>query len=67
FESAYNLYRKKASQIKSVDKNIIAGIKDYLNVTSSTIGVRQQNKIPRELALYLASCRSSHKNLTLYF
>ena len=63
----YILYRKKASELKSVDINIIPGLEDYLDIASTTIGVRLQNKIPRELALYLASCRSSHKNLTLYF
>ena len=42
-------------------------LKDYLDVISTSIGVRQQNKIPRELALYLAKCRSTHQDLSLYF
>ena len=40
---------------------------NYLKIVSTSIGVRQQNKLPRELALYLAECRASHKNLTLFF
>ena len=67
FDIAYELYSKKASAIKDIDKNITVELKDYLNVISSSIGVRQQSKIPRDLALYLASCRSTHKDLTLYF
>ena len=67
FEEAYDLYRNKVNEIIGADKKIILGLKEYLNVVSTSIGVRQQSKIPRELALYLASCRSTHKDLTLYF
>ena len=63
----YGKYKQKRKEIKPIDKNIALELSNYLNAVSSSIGVRQQNKIPRELALYLASCRSTHKDLSLYF
>ena len=67
FDESFELYRKKLNDIKKVDISIMPKLKDYLDVISTSIGVRQQNKIPRELALYLAKCRSSHQDLSLYF
>ena len=67
FEKAYNLYIQKNNQLKMVDNKIVYKLENYLNTVSTSIGVRQQNKLPRELALYLADCRASHKNLTLFF
>ena len=67
YEKAYTLYIQKNDQLKMVDKKIVSELKNYLKIVSTSIGVRQQNKLPRELALYLAECRASHKNLTLFF
>jgi len=67
FDESFGLYRKKLNDIKKVDISIMPKLKDYLDVISTSIGVRQQTKIPRELALYLAKCRSSHQDLSLYF
>ena len=67
FEKAYILYMQKNDQLKMVDDKIVSELKNYLKIVSTSIGVRQQSKLPRELALYLADCRASHKNLTLFF
>ena len=67
FGKAYDLYTKKNNQLKVVDKQIVQKLENYLDTVSTSIGVRQQNKLPRKLAIYLADCRASHKNLTLFF
>ena len=67
FEKAYNLYTQKNYKLKLVDDKIVSELENYLKNVSTSIGVRQQSKLPRELALYLADCRASHKNLTLFF
>ena len=67
FEKAYNLYIQKNNKLKLVDDKIVSELENYLKIVSNSIGVRQQSKLPRELALYLADCRASHKNLTLFF
>ena len=61
FEKAYNLYIQKNNKLKLVDDKIVSELENYLNIVSTSIGVRQQSKLPRELALYLADCRPSHK------
>ena len=50
-----------------IDLGINNPVENYLNAISFTIGVRQQEKLPSNLALYLASCRANHKDLSLYF
>ena len=39
----------------------------FLDNTKFTIGLRQQQKIPKDIALFLAGCRSDHRDLSLYF
>jgi len=34
---------------------------------AGTIGLRMQAKLPREVALYLASCTASHRDISPYF
>ena len=67
FDKAYEIYKKKLISLNGIDKSVILKLENYLNAISLTIGVRQQEKLPRDLALYLASCRANHKDLSLYF
>ena len=67
FEKAYILYIQKSNNLKIIDNKVVSELDNYLKIVSTSIGVRQQSKLPRELALYLANCRASHQNLTLFF
>ena len=67
FNFAFELYRKKLDKINNIEKIVAPHLLDYLENVSNSIGVRQQSKIPRDLALYLAECRADHKDLSLYF
>ncbi len=67
FDKAYEIYTNKLISLKGIDIGVASKLKNYLNTVSFTIGVRQQDKLPTELALYLASCRANHKDLSLYF
>ncbi len=48
-----------------------AGLKDglaaYVAAISSTIGLRGQNKLPQEQALYVAACGAGHRDISLSF
>jgi hypothetical protein len=67
FNFAFELYRKKIDKINNIENIIAPQLFDYLENVSNSIAVRQQSKIPRKLALYLAECRADHKDLSLYF
>ncbi len=46
---------------------LLSDVKAYESMIRNTMGLRQQSRIPREVALYVASCRSSHEDISLYF
>ena len=54
-------WRKRAvSQLKpSLDA--------YNKTILTTIGLREQPKLPREEALYVASCMANHRDVSLHF
>ena len=39
----------------------------YEEAIRGTLGVRQQTKMPEELALYVAACNSRHRDISLHF
>ena len=43
------------------------GLATYSAAMSDTIGLRQQSKLPREQALYVAACNSDHRDISLNF
>ncbi len=46
---------------------IQAGLVQYLDAIRGTLGARMQRKLTREQALYLASCSSVHRDISLNF
>ena len=42
-------------------------LNDLELVIRDNIGLRQQARLPREIALFVASCNSGHRDLSLYF
>ncbi|NMM43989.1 TRAP transporter large permease subunit [Rhodospirillaceae bacterium KN72] len=47
--------------------SLLAQMEAYEEAIRSTIGLRQQQRLPREVALYVASCNSGHRDISLYF
>ena len=43
------------------------GLETYLGAISGTLGARQQQKLSREQALYIAGCNAGHRDLSLNF
>ena len=43
------------------------GVQSYLNAIKGTIGARQQEKLTRDQALYIASCNAVHRDISLNF
>ena len=47
-----------------IDNKIITDLSVFIDNIKFTIGLRQQQKIPKEIALFLAGCRSDHRDLS---
>jgi tripartite ATP-independent transporter DctM subunit len=48
-------------------RDLNPGLDAYDGVIRGTIGLRQLDKLPREQALYVAACQSSHRDISLSF
>ncbi len=46
---------------------VLPGLENYTTALADTIGLRQQGKLPEEQALFVASCSSSHRDISLSF
>ena len=67
FNKSFADYEKKYNDLKKIDDNTVNDLSVFLDSTKFTIGLRQQQKIPKDIALFLAGCRSDHRDLSLYF
>ena len=67
FNLSFAEFEKKYSDLKKIDNKVIESLSVFLDSTKFTIGLRQQEKIPRDIALFLAGCKSDHRDLSLYF
>jgi bacterioferritin (cytochrome b1) len=66
-EKALKLYNDQATWRLEADKKIKSKLLLYLSSISETLGARQQPKLTRSQALYLAKCNSGHRDLSLNF
>ena len=67
FNKSFSEYEKKYSELEKIDEKIVNDLSVFLDNTKFTIGLRQQQKIPKNIALFLAGCKSDHRDLSLYF
>ena len=49
------------------NKALSSGLASYEEAIRDTIGLRQQDRLPRDNALAVAGCLSSHRDISLYF
>lgn len=52
---------------RAAETTLSLGLNSYLSELSNTIGARQQPRLSRAQALYLASCNAAHRDLSPYF
>ena len=52
---------------RAAAEQIGPGLATYSEQMSDTIGLRQQEKLPRDQALYVAACNSGHRDISLNF
>ena len=64
---AQNEYDEQMVWRAQAAEQLAQPIADYEAAIRSTIGVRQQSKLTREQALYVASCDAGHRDISLNF
>ena len=52
---------------EAASQNLLEKIEGYEASISGTIGLRQQQNMPRELGLFIADCNSGHRDISLSF
>ena len=60
-------YEKQLVWREKADGELRAGVATYVDALRPTIGIRQQDKLTREQALYVAGCSSGHRDISLNF
>jgi len=60
-------YEAEAEWRQAAAERIAPGLRSYREALDRTIGLRQKPRMPREVALDVASCQSNHRDISLYF
>jgi len=64
---ALKIYREELAWRKRAKVQLLPGLEVYEMAIRNTIGIRKQSRLPREMALDLASCTAEHRDISLYF
>ena len=67
FDKSYSEYLKKLKSLKKIDPSVLLNLNKFINSIKYNVGVRQQPKLNRDLALYAANCNADHKDLSIHF
>ncbi|MDA4844503.1 TRAP transporter large permease [Hoeflea poritis] len=60
-------YQTQLAWREKANEALKAGIDEYVTTLGPTIGIRQQRRLTREQALYVAACTSDHRDISLNF
>jgi tripartite ATP-independent transporter DctM subunit len=66
-DKAVEAYAEQSVWRKTADQTLKPGISDYVTALSPTIGIREQQRLTREQALFVAACSSDHRDISLNF
>ncbi|MEX3009775.1 TRAP transporter large permease subunit [Hoeflea sp. TYP-13] len=66
-EKAIEEYKEQLIWREKADTALKPGLTAYVDVLKPTIGIRQQRRLTREQALYVAGCTSDHRDISLKF
>ncbi len=67
YQDALDAYAAQKGWRSAATAQLRPGLRSYLDGISETIGARQQARLSRSQALYLASCGAVHRDLSLNF
>lgn len=61
------LYKQEINWREKSAKILLPQFEKYDEAVKDTIGIRQQDKLPKKQALYVAKCDSNHEDISLHF
>lgn len=67
YEDAIAAYAEGKAWRAAAETDIRPGLTAYLEAISGTLGSRQQTRLNRDQALFLANCQSYHRDISLFF
>ena len=66
-ERALALHAEQMAWRSRAQQELLPALEAYLERITATVGVRQRDRMPREMALAVAACESRHRDLSLRF
>lgn len=66
-EKSIDEFKKQLIWREKAEATIKPSMGNYEKVLQSTLGIRQQSKLTRDQALYVAGCSSGHRDISLNF
>ena len=67
YDAALLEYKTQLGWMLSAQETVYPSFKAYLNSVSDTLGARLQEDLPRATSLYISSCISGHRDISLNF
>jgi len=67
YDKALDAYEAQAAWRIAANDQLRAPLTSYLDGISGTLGLRSQDRLNREQALYMASCNAVHRDISLNF
>lgn len=67
FDRAEKEYNKQVEWRTQAQGDFTTGVATYLDALRGTVGMRQQQKMTRDQGLFIASCQSGHRDISLNF
>lgn len=66
-DEAVTIFDTEVQWRKEAARGVLPGLESYEAAIRDTIGLRQQRKMPRDIALRAAACGSDHRDISLAF
>ena len=66
-DAALKIYNKELAWRQKAAQTVLAGLSTYEETIRNTIGLRKQSRLPKEVAIDVASCLADHRDISLHF
>ena len=64
---AIKLYETELAWRQKAAQTVLAGLQTYEEAIRNTVGLRKQSRLPKAVAIDVASCLANHRDISLHF